>query len=105
MKGTVEFLTKGCSCKKTRCTNFKCSCRRNGRKCGPECRCKDCTNSNDSDHEDNEMTEDTSEHEDNEMTEDTSEHEDYEHEDMSEESSHNSDEDIQIEVIHMDIEE
>ena len=45
--------------KKTRCTNVKCSCRRNGRKCGPECRCKDCTNSNDSDHEDNEMTEDT----------------------------------------------
>ena len=40
---TINFLTKGCSCKKG-CKTKQCSCRKNGRQCGPGCQCQGCTN-------------------------------------------------------------
>ena len=43
MKGTIEFLTKGCSCKKG-CKTKQCGCRKTGRHCGPGCDCHGCTN-------------------------------------------------------------
>lgn len=44
VKNTVEFLTKGCSCSKTHCRNCQCSCRKQGRHCGPACKCRQCEN-------------------------------------------------------------
>ena len=44
VKGTVEFLMKGCSCKKTKCESNRCMCRRQQRSCGPACKCVDCKN-------------------------------------------------------------
>ena len=41
---TINFLTKGCSCKKGRCEGMRCGCRRNSNTCGPGCRCQGCTN-------------------------------------------------------------
>ena len=40
---TIDFLMKGCSCKKG-CKIKHCSCRKNGRQCGPGCQCQGCTN-------------------------------------------------------------
>ncbi len=46
VKGTVEFLTKGCSCKKSKCITSQCSCRKQQKNCGPACKCMDCGNNN-----------------------------------------------------------
>ena len=43
IKGTIQFLTKGCSCKKGYRTN-NCGCRRRSSHCGPGCACQGCTN-------------------------------------------------------------
>lgn len=44
VRGTIEFLTKGCTCKKTKCLSSRCSCRANNRLCGPACKCANCEN-------------------------------------------------------------
>ena len=43
IKGTIQFLTKGCSCKKG-CRTNNCGCRRRSSHCGPGCACQGCTN-------------------------------------------------------------
>ena len=43
IRGTITFLTKGCSCKKGRATN-NCGCRKKSNHCGPGCECQGCTN-------------------------------------------------------------
>ena len=40
---TIDFLMKGCSCKKG-CTTMRCGCVKKGSRCGPGCNCKDCKN-------------------------------------------------------------
>ncbi len=40
---TIEFLTKGCSCKKG-CQTRQCGCKKKGRHCGPGCECHGCVN-------------------------------------------------------------
>ena len=55
VKGTIEFLTKGCSCKKKGCKTNQCGYRKTGRHCGPGFDCHGCTNlfeGTNSDHED-----------------------------------------------------
>ena len=34
---TINFLTKGCSCKKSKCEGMRCGCHKNGNTCGPGC--------------------------------------------------------------------
>ena len=41
----IEFLTKGCNCKKV-CRTLKCGCRKRSRNCGPGCLCQGCSNIN-----------------------------------------------------------
>ena len=41
----TEFLTKGCSCKKS-CQTPKCGCRKSAQNYEPECLCQICTNGN-----------------------------------------------------------
>ena len=43
IKGTIHFLTKGCSCKKG-CKTNNCGCKRRSSHCGPGCACQECTN-------------------------------------------------------------
>ena len=43
IKGTIHFLTKGCSCKKG-CKTNNCGCKRRSSHCGPGCACQGCTN-------------------------------------------------------------
>ena len=43
IEDTINFLTKGCSCK-TGCKTRRCRCRRNERFCGPGCECMQCVN-------------------------------------------------------------
>jgi len=43
IKGTIEFLTKVCSCKKGCATN-NCGCRKRSNYCGPGCECQACAN-------------------------------------------------------------
>ena len=45
IRHNIEFLTKGCSCKKG-CTTLRCGCRKKSRNCGPGCLCQGCTNIN-----------------------------------------------------------
>ena len=45
IKHNIDFLTKGCSCKKG-CKTFNCGCRKRSRNCGPGCLCQGCTNFN-----------------------------------------------------------
>ena len=40
---TINFLVKGCSCKKG-CKTKQCGCRKKGHHCGPGCECQSCTN-------------------------------------------------------------
>ena len=40
---TIEFLIKGCSCRKG-CHTRQCGCRKKGRHCGPGCECHGCVN-------------------------------------------------------------
>ena len=62
---TIQFLTKGCSCKKGCYTN-QCSCRKKGNTCGPACQCQGCVNTgaahrNDTMRDSNTVTESDSE--------------------------------------------
>jgi len=43
IKRNIEFLTKGCSCKKG-CKTFSCSCKKRSTNCGPGCLCQGCAN-------------------------------------------------------------
>lgn len=43
MKSTIQFLTKGCSCKKG-CASNNCGCRIKSKHCGPGCECQGCVN-------------------------------------------------------------
>lgn len=40
---TINFLTKGCSCKKG-CASRRCGCVSKGKNCGPGCLCNNCVN-------------------------------------------------------------
>lgn len=40
---TIDFLTKGCGCKKG-CSSKQCGCRKRGTSCGPSCHCLNCSN-------------------------------------------------------------
>ena len=44
VQDTINFLTKGCSCKKGGCKGMTCGCRTKGNTCGPGCNCHGCTN-------------------------------------------------------------
>ena len=44
MKETINFLMKGCSCKKGRCEGMRCGCHFYGNTCGPGCNCRCCSN-------------------------------------------------------------
>ena len=42
----VGLLSRGCSCSSaTACSTRRCSCVKKGSRCGPGCRCKNCSNS------------------------------------------------------------
>ena len=41
---TINFLMKGCSCKKGWCEGKRCGCWKKGNTCGPGCQCQGCTN-------------------------------------------------------------
>ena len=43
VKGTIQFLTKGCTCKHG-CKTRRCSCKKNSKHCGPGCECQGCVN-------------------------------------------------------------
>ena len=43
VKETIDFLLKGCSCKKG-CATLRCKCKKNGNPCGPGCTCIGCKN-------------------------------------------------------------
>lgn len=43
VKSTIQFLTKGCSCKKG-CASNNCGCRIKSKHCGPGCECQGCVN-------------------------------------------------------------
>ena len=40
------YLTRGCGCKKSGCTNKRCKCKKNGNLSTPGCSCKNCENCN-----------------------------------------------------------
>ena len=44
VRNRVTFLTRGCGCQKTKCSNKQCSCYKNNRQCGPGCSCVNCYN-------------------------------------------------------------
>ena len=44
VRSGINFLVKGCSCKKSKCTTLLCSCRKGSRNCGPGCECHGCAN-------------------------------------------------------------
>ena len=43
IQGTIDFLLKGCSCKKG-CKSCLCGCRKRKSYCDPGCLCQGCTN-------------------------------------------------------------
>ena len=43
VEDTINFLTKGCSCRGG-CLTRRCGCKKNGRHCGPGCQCQNCKN-------------------------------------------------------------
>ena len=43
IQGTVDFLIKGCTCRKG-CSSNRCRCRKKGNHCGPGCECQGCMN-------------------------------------------------------------
>ena len=45
IRRNIEFLTKGCSCKRG-CKTLNCGCRKRSQNCGPGCLCQGCTNVN-----------------------------------------------------------
>lgn len=46
VQDTINFLTKGCSCKKG-CGSQRCGCKKKGTHCGPSCQCLNCNNISD----------------------------------------------------------
>lgn len=44
IKENVLYLTRGCSCAKSKCLTRQCKCRKNGNLCGPGCKCRNCEN-------------------------------------------------------------
>lgn len=42
-KSRVDFILKGCRCKKG-CNTNRCKCKKSSRLCGPGCQCLNCTN-------------------------------------------------------------
>ena len=45
VQNTIDFLTRGCSCKKRQChQKSACGCVKNSRFCGPGCECQSCLN-------------------------------------------------------------
>ena len=44
IKERVNFLLKGCCCKKSKCQTKQCKCFKAGRPCGPGCHCVCCNN-------------------------------------------------------------
>ena len=44
IKARVDFLLKGCGCKKSKCATGQCKCFKAGHVCGPGCHCVNCTN-------------------------------------------------------------
>ena len=45
VQNTIDFLTRGCSCKKRQChQKSACGCVKNSRFCGPGCECQNCLN-------------------------------------------------------------
>ncbi|XP_071481651.1 uncharacterized protein [Diadema antillarum] len=44
IKENVLYLTRGCSCAKSKCLIRQCKCRKNSNFCGPGCRCRHCEN-------------------------------------------------------------
>ena len=44
VKEKVLYLTRGCSCSKSKCVNRLCKCKKQNSLCGPGCRCKNCEN-------------------------------------------------------------
>ena len=44
VKERVNFLLKGCCCKKSKCQTKQCKCLKAGRLCGPGCQCVNCNN-------------------------------------------------------------
>ena len=44
IRNTVSYLTRGCSCKKNKCVNRQCKCKKQDRYCGPGCSCRNCGN-------------------------------------------------------------
>ena len=44
IKNNIMYLTRGCSCKKNKCTTRQCKCKKANNSCGPGCRCKNCEN-------------------------------------------------------------
>ena len=43
VEGTIEFLTKGCSCERG-CKMRQCGCHKKSQHCGPGCECHGCVN-------------------------------------------------------------
>ena len=43
IKQTINFLVKGCSCKRG-CKSNLCGCQKKDKRCGPGCECQGCTN-------------------------------------------------------------
>ena len=41
VRGTIQFLTKGCNCKKG-CVSNNCGCKKKSNYCGPGCECQGC---------------------------------------------------------------
>ena len=54
VEDTINFLTKGCSCRGG-CLTRRCGCTKNGRHCGPGCQCQNCKNVVTSDREPQEI--------------------------------------------------
>ena len=40
----LDFVLSGCQCKQTRCSIKRCKCMKEGRRCGPSCKCINCLN-------------------------------------------------------------
>lgn len=40
----IDYVLKGCKCKKMGCHNKKCRCKKSGHFCGPSCQCNNCQN-------------------------------------------------------------
>ena len=51
IQNTIDFLLKGCTCKKG-CKTCICGCRKRHSFCGPGCLCQGCTNVKDYSHDD-----------------------------------------------------